>query len=118
LIFFTFCYFLLLFLLLVTFVNYFFTVQGSLFVTFCYFFTACNFHELFFIVEKGKGNCFIIFIHCSGGRGVPRFSFFKNLLLLKGRGGTSFFFFFLLHLTCGRSRGSGLVFFSKLVFHC
>ncbi len=36
------CYFLLLFLLLVIFINY------------------------FFIVEKGKGNCFIIFIHCSG----------------------------------------------------
>ncbi len=34
----TFCYFLLLFLLLVTLVNYFFTVEGSLFVTFCYFF--------------------------------------------------------------------------------
>jgi hypothetical protein len=41
------CYFLLLFLLLVTFINY------------------------FFIVEKGQGNCFIIFIHCSRGRGVP-----------------------------------------------
>jgi len=56
------------FLLLVTFVSYFFTVQGSLFVT---FFTPCNFHKLLFIVEKGQGNCFIIFIHCSGGRGVP-----------------------------------------------
>jgi len=59
------------FLLLVTFVNYFFTIQGSLFVIFCYFFTTCNFHKLLFIVEKGQGNCFIIFIHCSGGRGVP-----------------------------------------------
>jgi len=35
------------------------------------FFTACNFHKLLFTVEKGQGNCFIIFIHCSGGRGVP-----------------------------------------------
>ncbi len=39
-----------------------------LFIT---FFIACNFHKLLFIVEKGQGNCFIIFIHCSGGRGVP-----------------------------------------------
>ncbi len=59
------------FLLLVTFVNYFFTVQGSLFVNFCYFFNTCNFHKLLFTIEKGQGNCFIIFIHCSGGRGVP-----------------------------------------------
>ncbi len=35
------------------------------------FFTACNFHKLLFTVEKGQGNCFISFIHCSGGRGVP-----------------------------------------------
>jgi hypothetical protein len=50
------------FLLLVTLVNYFFTIEGSLFVTFVTFFTACNFHELLFIVERGQGNCFIIFI--------------------------------------------------------
>jgi len=36
--FFTFCYFLLHFLLLVTSVIYFFTIEGSLFVTICYFF--------------------------------------------------------------------------------
>jgi len=38
---------------------------------FCYFFTVCNFHKLLFTVEKGQGNCFISYIHCSGGRGVP-----------------------------------------------
>ncbi len=64
-------HFLLLFLLFVTFVNYFCTVEGSLFVTFCYFFTTCNFHKLLFTIERGQGNCCIIFIHCSGGGGVP-----------------------------------------------
>ncbi len=53
--FFIFCYFLLLLLLLVTLVNYLFTIEGSLFVTFVTFFTACNFHELLFIVERGRG---------------------------------------------------------------
>ncbi len=66
--FFTFCYFLLLFLLLVSFLNYFFTIEGSFFVT---FFTVGNFHKLLFTIERGKGNCFIIFIHCSGGGGAP-----------------------------------------------
>jgi hypothetical protein len=27
-------------------------------------------------------------------------------------------FFFLLHLRCGGKKGKGLVFFSKLFFHC
>jgi hypothetical protein len=70
--FFTFCYF---FLLLVTFVNYFFTVEGSLFVT---FFTTCNCHKLLFTIERGNGNCCIIFIHCSGGGGA--FWFFLGLV--------------------------------------
>ncbi len=66
------------FLLLVTSVNYFFIVEGSLFVIFCYFllffvifFTDYNFHKLLFTVERGQGNYFIIFIHCSGGGGAP-----------------------------------------------
>jgi hypothetical protein len=39
-----------------------------LFVT---FFIAYNFHKLLFTIERGQGNCCIIFIHCSGGRGLP-----------------------------------------------
>jgi hypothetical protein len=35
---------------------------------------------------------------------------------LSGRG-RRLMFFFLLHLTCARRRGSGLVFFVKLFFH-
>jgi len=61
-------HFLLLFLLLVTSLNYFFTIEGSFFVI---FFTIGNFHKLLFTIERGKGNCFIIFIHCSGGGGAP-----------------------------------------------
>ncbi len=56
-----FFHFLLFFLLFVTFINYFLLLKGVRFVT---FFTACNFHKLFFTIERGKGNCFIIFIHC------------------------------------------------------
>jgi hypothetical protein len=67
---FHFLLFFVILLLLVTFVNYFFTIEGSLFVT-CYFFTACNFYKLLFTIERGQGNCCIIFIHCSRGGGVP-----------------------------------------------
>jgi hypothetical protein len=59
--FFIFCCF---FLFLVTFVNYFFIVASSLFVIFYYFFIACNFHKLFFTIDRGQGNRFIIFIQC------------------------------------------------------
>jgi hypothetical protein len=41
------------------------------FCYFCYFFTVCNFHKLLFTIDKGQRNCFISYIHCSGGRGVP-----------------------------------------------
>jgi hypothetical protein len=40
-------------------------------VKFVTFFTVCNFLKLLFTVEKGQRNCFISYIHCSGGRGVP-----------------------------------------------
>jgi hypothetical protein len=42
--------------------------------------------------------------------------FFKFLLLLREKGGTSKCFFFLLHLTCGKRRGRGLVVFSQNLF--
>jgi len=50
-----FFHFLLLFLLVVSFVSYFLLVKGVRFVTFCYFFTICNFDKLLFTVEKGQG---------------------------------------------------------------
>ncbi len=45
--------------------------------TFCYFFTVCNFHKLFFIVEKGQG---LYCIHCATGERVhlDLFPFFFN----------------------------------------
>jgi hypothetical protein len=68
--FFTFCYFLLLFLLLITFVSYFLLLKGVRFVTFCYFFTACNFQQLFF---TGPGGPWFIFYSLwdGGGKGAP-----------------------------------------------
>jgi hypothetical protein len=41
------------FLLVVSFVSYFLLGLGVRFVTFCYFFTSCNFQQLLFTVEKG-----------------------------------------------------------------
>jgi hypothetical protein len=61
-----------------------FIVEGSLFVT---FFIACNFHKLVFTVERGKGNYFIIFIHCSG-EGVRLDFFFLISFTLEREGGT------------------------------
>ncbi len=59
------------------------------FVTFCYFFIACNFHKLLFTVEKGQGYYFIISIHCLGGASVPWFSF---LFFTVEKGCQGFFF--------------------------
>jgi len=43
-----FSYFLLFFLLVVSFVNYFLLLKGVRFITICYFFTAGNYDKLFF----------------------------------------------------------------------
>ncbi len=52
--------------------------------TVCYFFllffTVCNFHKLLFTLERGEGNCCIIFIHCSRGGGPPWFFFRVGLI--------------------------------------
>jgi hypothetical protein len=42
---------------------------------------------------------------------------FLNFFTLEG-GVYKLMFFFSLHLTCGRKRGRGLVFFLKLFFNC
>jgi hypothetical protein len=95
--------FLLIFLLFISFVTYFLLLKGVRFVTFCYFFTVCNFHKLLFIVEKGQG---LYSIHCVTGENV-HFDFFPYFfLLLRGRGVEVNVFFFL-HLTCGRRKGKG-----------
>jgi len=61
LIFFIFCYFLLLFLLLVTFWNYFLLSKVQCLLLFVTFFT----------VENDQGNHLLMFLHCLGGGGVP-----------------------------------------------
>jgi len=75
-----FCYFLLLFLMVVSFVSYFLLLKGVRFVT---FFTVCNFDKLLFTVPGGSG--FILYSLCDRERVHLDFSpsFF---LLLKGRG--------------------------------
>ncbi len=56
--FFIFWYFRLLFLLLISFVNYILLLKGVRFVTFYYFFTGYNFDKLLFTLEKGQGERF------------------------------------------------------------
>ncbi len=62
-----------------------FYIFFSLFVTFCYFRSACNFHKSFFTVDKGQGYYFIIFTSLFKGSGCALI-FFLFFLLLKGRG--------------------------------
>jgi len=77
-------HFLLLFLLFVTFVNYFLLLKGTRgVVLFCFFIVQGESMRLDFI---------LFLIYCWKGRGVD-----INV-------------FFLFHLTCGRKRGGGLVF--------
>jgi hypothetical protein len=59
--FFHFLLFFVTFLLLITFISYFLLLKGVRFVT---FFTACNFQQLLFTVEKGQG---LYSIHCAMG---------------------------------------------------
>jgi hypothetical protein len=60
-------------------------VKGVRFVTFCYFFTGCNFDKLLFTVEKGQG----LYCVCDCARGElerVQVDFFPSFfLLLKGR---------------------------------
>ncbi len=81
-----------------------------LFVT---FFTVCNFLKLLFTVEKGQRNCFISYIHCSGGRGVPLYIYFLILLLLRGRGGFKFMFYFSPSFDMWKEEGKGSCSFSN-----
>ncbi len=61
-------HFLLLFLLVVSFVNYFLLLKRVMFVIFCYFFIACNFHKLLFTGPGGPG--FIFYSLWDGGEKV------------------------------------------------
>jgi hypothetical protein len=85
---------LLLFLLFVTFINYFLLLRGARGIVLLHL----------FIVQ---------------GEGVRLdFIFLISFTLERDGGYKLMFFFFLLHLTCGRKRGRGLLFFLKLFFHC
>ncbi len=82
--FFTFYYFLLLFLLLVTFVCYFFLLKGVKFVTFVIFLLPVTFINYFF---TGPGFCQgLYFIHCARGERV-HLEFFPFFFTVKGEGG-------------------------------
>jgi hypothetical protein len=57
-------------------------------------------------------SCFNLFLDSSGGKGAPLFIYF-DFFYCGGRGeGVEVNVFFPpIHLTCGRSKGKGLVFF-------
>ncbi len=82
-----FCYFLLLFLLDINFVSYFLLVKGVRFVTFCYFFTSCNFEQLFFTIEKGQGEG--LYSLCDRGLERVEVDFFLIFFTVEGEGGGS-----------------------------
>ncbi len=68
-------------------------MKGVSFVTFCYFFTGCNFDKLLFTVKKGQGSGSI---HCARGElERVQVDFFFIRFTVEGEGGGSFFFFFL-----------------------
>jgi hypothetical protein len=89
-----------------------FTGLGVRFVTFCYFFSGCNFEQLLFTTAGGAW--FILYSLCDGGKGVGWFFFFFFLIL--EREGVEVNVFFCLHLTCGRRKGKGFFFFFNFVF--
>ncbi len=78
-------------------------------------FIASSFHKLLFTIEKGQGNCFIIYIHCSRGGGAPRF-FFLISFILEGEGGNKLMFFFPPSFDIWKEEGKGISFFLKTVF--
>ncbi len=95
------------FLLLVTFISYFLLLKGVKFVTFCYFFTTCNFHKLFFTGPGGPG--FIFSSLWDGGRGCTLIFFLHFFDYLGGgRGLEVDVFFFSFHWKCGKRRGKGV----------
>ncbi len=79
-------------------------MKGVSFVTFCYFFTGCNFDKLLFtgprgprfiffsLWDRGKGCTFTFFLHffyyLGGGRGLEvDVFFFPSLKMWKEEGG-------------------------------
>jgi hypothetical protein len=104
--------FFVIFLLLVTFVNYFFTIQGSLFVI---FFSAYNFHKLLFTVEKGQVSYFMGLVWLFRGRGCAFIYLFWFLLMLNGRGWRLMFFFSPSFDMC-KEEGKGVSFFHNFFF--
>jgi hypothetical protein len=90
-------------------------VQCHVFFFFSPLFVTSNFCKLLFTRQGGKVSCFRGFVWLFMGRGCAFIYLFWCLLLLNGRG-WRLMFFFLLHLTCARRRGRGLV-FSFFLFH-
>ncbi len=81
------------------------------------FLLLVNFINYFLLLRRAKG-IVLLYLFIVQGEGVCLDYFFKNSFTVEGEGGYKFMFFFLLHLTCGRRRGSKLVSFSKKNFHC
>jgi hypothetical protein len=72
----------------------------------------------YFLLLRGAKGIVLLYLFIVQGEGVCLDLFFLNSFTLEGEGGYKLMVFFLLHLTYGRRRGKGLVFFSKLFFRC
>jgi hypothetical protein len=114
-----FSYFLLLFLLGVSFVSYFLLGLGVRFVTFCYFFTSCNFEQLLFTGPGGPG-WRVVFIVRGGNLGGCRLIFLFYFYCWRGGGWKLMFFFPPDIWKGGRRRGERGTFriFWECFFHC
>jgi len=107
--FFTFCYFLLLFLLLVTFWNYFLLLKVQCLLLFLLLVTFIN---CFFYCWKRPGESFTYIFSLFRGRGCSLIFYF--CLLLRGRGKEVGFFFVSFEMW--KEEGKGVIFTLKLFF--
>jgi hypothetical protein len=88
---------LLLFLLLVTFVNNFLLLKVHLLLLFVTFFTTCNFCKLLFTIEGGKVSCFNFFFIVQG-EGVHLYLFILISFTVEGEGVEVNVFFSPIHM--------------------
>jgi hypothetical protein len=107
---------LLFFLLLVIFVNYFFNVEGSLFVAFLLFVIFINY---FLLLRMARG-IILLYLVIVQGEGVHLDLFIFNFFYSWGKKGVQVnVFFFPPSFDMWKEEGKGVsFFFSKPFFHC
>jgi len=70
----------------------------------------------YFLLLKRARGIVLLYLFIVHGEEVCLDLFIFNSFTLEGEGVKVDVFFFLIHLTCGRRRGKGLIFFFKTFF--